>query len=167
MTNNFPPQGIQVLILNKKRDRSMEALSRACGGKPTRANLQRLATEPVKGFPKDTEIIRGLARGLGVRVIDVIVAFAVSLGLPVSLDDQTSLNLPGAGKLPDASKDLLRSMADQMLWWMDEVEAAVPTLDAAGDDAPSNVHPFPTPNWAQAAADKGEAGIDPEQLPDD
>lgn len=166
MTNNFPPQGIQALILNKKRDRSMEALSKACGGNPTRTNLQRLASEPVKGFPRDVEIIRGLARGLGVRVIDVILAFAISLQLPVSLDDSASLTLEGAGRLPDASKDLLRSMADQMLWWQEQVDTAdMETLPAA--DLPENVHQFPAPSWTQAAADKGEAGIDHDQLPDD
>ncbi|HAY44089.1 MAG TPA: hypothetical protein DCY59_11340 [Micrococcaceae bacterium] len=167
MTNNFPPQGIQALILNKKRDRSMEALSKACGGNPSRANLQRLVSEPVKGFPRDVDIVRGLARGLGVRALDVVVAFSISLGLPIGLDDDSSLTLEGAGRLPDASKDLLRSMADQMLWWQEQVDTQDDAAGTAPEGAHNNVHQLPAPVWDRAAADKGESGIEHDQLPDD
>lgn len=94
MKNTFANHGIQRLILDRKGDRSMESLSRACGGNPTRANLQRMTSEETKSFPKDPDVIRGLAKGLGVRVSDIVTAFAVSIGLPMSTDEH-DLTLPG------------------------------------------------------------------------
>ncbi|MFF5791088.1 hypothetical protein ACFY5D_03470 [Paeniglutamicibacter sp. NPDC012692] len=171
MTNTFPARGIQALILNKKRDRSMESLSQACGGVPTRANLQRLVSSPVKTFPKDNDVILGLSRGLGVRVSDIVTAFAISLGLPVNADDQSSLTLEGAGSLPEASKEVLRSMADNMLWWRDEVKAAEskPAAPAFDPDDPSNYDLAAHPNFEtdrdrfnKAHGGAGEENQDPD-----
>lgn len=164
MTTTHPPQGIQELILNKKRDRSMESLSKACGGNPSRANLQRLATEPVKAFPKDIDTIRGLARGLGVRVIDIIVAFSVSLGLPVNTDDQTNLTLEGAGKLPDPSKDLLRAMADQMLSWQEQANMVPRDPDDAANYDLAAHPPFET-DRDRFNKEHGDAGEENQDTP--
>lgn len=119
---NFPSNGIQRLILDRKGDRSMEALSRACGGNPTRANLQRMATEAPKSFPKDPQVVQGLAKGLGVRVTDVVLAFAASLGLPVS-NSETDLVIPNAGMLPVASRQVLREVASNMLSLQEQMPA--------------------------------------------
>lgn len=159
MNNTNHEHGIHRLILDRKGDRSMESLSRACGGNPTRANLQRMATEPTKSFPKDPDVIRGLAKGLGVRISDVVSAFAVSIGLPMDNADD-DLTLAGAGRLPKHSQQVLRDTADNMLWWQEQSIIA-----SDGANAPTaDVHElFPA---ERIAADKGEKGVDPEQLPE-
>lgn len=157
--NTNPNQGIRELILNKRGDRSLESLSKACGGVPTRANLDRLINRPVLSWPKENAVILGLARGLGVRVIDVVTAYAASLGLPVETDT-SNLTLQGAGNLPEGSQRVLRETADNMLWWQEQSIIA-----GDGANAPTaDVHElFPT---ERMAADKGESNIDPEQLPE-
>ena len=158
MKNTFTNHGIQRLILDRKGDRSMESLSRACGGNPTRANLQRMASEETKSFPKDPDVIRGLAKGLGVRVSDIVTAFAVSIGLPMSTDED-DLTLPGAGNLPEASQRILRETAENMLWWQEQAAISKSNPEAVGE-----VHNlFPAD---RIAASKGEPGVDPEQLPE-
>lgn len=158
MNKNHHEHGIQRLIQVRRGDRSMESLSRACGGNPTRANLQRMATEPTKSFPKDPDVIRGLAKGLGVRVSDVVAAFAISLGLPMdSYEDD--LTLPGAGRLPEPSQRVLRETASNMLWWQEQAAIAKNEPETMGE-----VHElFPAD---RIAASKGEPGVDPEQLPE-
>lgn len=167
MTNKLPKNGLQALILNHKGDRSYARLSAACGGVPSTVNAQRLATKPIKDFPT-VDVLTGLSRGLGVRLIDVLHAAAVSVGMPIHAPSDNDLLIPEAGRLPEESRRLLLDTAQNMLWWMERVDAAAPEgVEDSAEDAPNNVHPFPTPNWAQAAADKGEVGIDHDQLPDD
>ena len=157
--NTNPTQGIRELILNKRGDRSLESLSKACGGTPTRANLDRLINRPVLSWPKENAVILGLAKGLGVRTIDVVAAYASSLGLPVDTDT-SSLILPGAGNLPEASQRVIRDTAENMLWWKEQSEVSSRSEKAVS----AKVHElFPS---ERMAADKGDAGIDPEQLPD-
>lgn len=158
MNNYFPEHGIQRLIADRRGDRSMESLSKACGGIPTRANLQRMATTEVKTFPTN-EVILGLAKGLQVRAMDVVLAFCASLGLPLP-DSRTDLILPNAGNLPEASQRVLRETADNMLWWQEQSHIA-----SDGANAPTaDVHElFPAD---RIAASKGEPGVDPEQLPE-
>lgn len=161
MTTNFPNNGLQRLILDKKGDRSNTRLSAACGGNPTATNLQRLMTRPLKDFPT-ADVMRGLSKGLGVRVIDILHAAAISVGLPVTSDDGSALILDGAGHLPEESQALLKTMAEQMLWWQEQAEAT-----------PDNVTEFPSRDWGTMAADSkaGDTGtgdtIDPEQDTDD
>lgn len=167
MTSKLPKNGLQALILNHKGDRSYARLSAACGGVPSTVNAQRLATKPIKDFPT-VDVLMGLSRGLGVRLIDVLHAAAVSVGMPIHASSDNDLLIPEAGRLPEESRRLLLDTAQNMLWWMEQVDAAAPEgVEDSAEDAPNNVHPFPAPNWAQAAADKGEAGIDHDQLPDD
>ena len=157
--NTNPNQGIRDLILNKRGDRSLESLSKACGGIPTRANLDRLINRPVLSWPKENAVILGLAKGLGVRVIDVVTSYAASLGLPVETDT-SNLTLQGAGNLPETSQRILRETAENMLWWQEQSEISSKT----GDSNMGDVHElFPT---RRMAADKGEPGLDPEQLPE-
>ena len=156
--NTNPNQGIRDLILNKRGDRSLESLSKACGGVPTRANLDRLINRPVLSWPKENAVILGLARGLGVRVIDVVSAYAASLGLPVETDT-SNLTLQGAGNLPESSQRIIRETAENMMWWQEQANI---TSDR-NDSSPTEVRElFPV---HRAAADTGEQGIDPEQLP--
>ena len=158
MKNTFANHGIQRLILDRKGDRSMESLSRACGGNPTRANLQRMTSEETKSFPKDPDVIRGLAKGLGVRVSDIVTAFAVSIGLPMSTDEH-DLTLPGAGNLPEASQRILRETAENMMWWQEQAVIAKSDPETIGEVRQL----FPAD---RIAASKGEPGVDPEQLPE-
>lgn len=157
MNTYFPEHGIQRLIADRRGDRSMESLSKACGGIPTRANLQRMATTEVKTFPTN-EVILGLAKGLQVRAMDVVLAFCASLGLPLP-DSHTDLILPGAGNLPEASQRIIRETADNMLWWQEQAVISKSNPEAVGE-----VHNlFPAD---RIAASKGEPGVDPEQLPE-
>lgn len=167
MTNKLPKNGLQALILNHKGDRSYARLSVACGGIPSTVNAQRLATKPIKDFPT-VDVLMGLSKGLGVRLIDVLHAAAVSVGMPIHASSDNDLLIPEAGRLPDESRRLLIGTAENMLWWMEQVEATE-ILDGGDNSAetPDNVHQLPAPQWERAAADKGDSGIDPEQLPDD
>lgn len=158
--NTNPTQGIRELILNKRGDRSLEALSRACGGTPTRANLDRLINKPVLSWPKENAVIIGLAKGLGVRVIDVVTAYAESLGLPI-VSDMHDMTLPGAGALPESSQRVLRDMSENMLWWQEQAEISHAEQEVA------SVHELFPLDEQRLAADKGDKGIDPEQLPED
>jgi len=157
MTNTIPGNGLQALIRDKKGDRSNARLSQACGGTPTATNIQKLLSKPIKDFPT-ADVMRGLSKGLGVRVIDILHAAAISVGLPVATDDGSALTLVGAGRLPNESQELLKSMAEQMLWWQEQAEAT-----------PDNVTRMPTRDWESMAADSkaGETGtgntIGPEQ----
>lgn len=143
MTTHLPERGLQKLILNNKGDRSYSRLSTACGGTPTSTNLQRLATRKFETFPSP-DVMRGLSKGLGVRVVDILHAAAVSVGLPVASEDGSALTLDGAGNLPEESQAVLRSMAEQMLWWQEQSEAV-----------PNNVTELPQRDWGSMAADSG------------
>lgn len=165
MTSKLPKNGLHELILNHKGDRSYARLSAACGGVPSTVNAQRLATKPIKHFPT-VEVLAGLSKGLGVRMIDVLHAAAISVGMPIHASADDDLLVPDAGRLPEESRRLLLDTAQNMLWWMEQVEASS-AVDDPADGVPENVHQFPAPSWTQAAADKGEAGIDHDQLPDD
>lgn len=184
MNHDSPSLGIQALVRDRKGDRSLESPSKACGGIPTRANLDRLINRPVLSWPKENAVILGLAKGLGVRVIDVVVAYANSLGLPVQTDS-SSLTLPGAGHLPEASQRIIRETADNMLWWQEQQEVAQANLEKSERNVSrleerlaryqqmerpeaasgENVHELFSED--RVAADKGQSGVDPEQLPED
>lgn len=74
---------LQDLIAERKAGRSYEQLSRDCGGAPTAARLQQIATTPLRSFP-DPDTIRSLATGLRVPQRAVLTASAESLGLDVA-----------------------------------------------------------------------------------
>lgn len=168
MTNKLPKNGLQALILNHKGERSYARLSAACGGVPSTVNAQRLATKPLKEFPT-ADVLMGLSKGLGVRLIDVLHAAAVSVGMPIHSAPGEDLIVPGAGLLPDASRRLVVEMAENMLWWQERVETAsnAPAVLPEVDVLPDNVHQLPAIDWASKAADRGDHGIDPEAIPED
>jgi len=129
LRSSFPDKGIQHLIQERRGDRSLESLSQACGGVPTRSNLDRIIHRPVLSWPKDNSVITGLAKGLGVRVNDVINAYGRSLGLPVEAD-LDDLVLPGAGRLPVDSQKVLLGMSENMLWWQEQAQLGDSSRDS-------------------------------------
>ena len=172
MSKTFPPGGLQELILDRKRDRTYVQLEKDCGGTPTKSNIQRLATGPIVDMPT-TEVMRGLAKGLRVRIGDIVRAAAISVGLPMGTVSPNDLVIVDAGLLPADSQQALMDTAANMLWWMEQVAAeAARESDAAELPLPDNVRHLPTPDWTMHAADS-EAGktsgqdIDPDQLPDE
>lgn len=74
---------LQDLIAERKAGRSYEQLARDCGGAPSAARLQQIATTPLRAFP-DPDTIRSLATGLRVPERAVLNASAESLGLDVA-----------------------------------------------------------------------------------
>lgn len=160
MSNQFPTNGLQELIMERKRDRTYQELEADCGGTPTKSNIHRLATKPITDMPT-TEVMRGLAKGLRVRIVDVVRAAATSVGLPMGEVSPNDLVIADAGRLPSDSQQALMATAANMLWWQEQVAAQ------ASAEVPDNVHQLPTPVWDRAAADKGESGIEHDQLPDD
>jgi hypothetical protein len=135
MTESFPSDGIQNLILNKKGDRSYERLARDCGNDIKSRALHRAATKPALGFA-DPDTIKGLSRGLNVPVADVIRAYAVSLGLPMADDEKGVLRVVGGADLPETSQNLIVSLARELhdAW---QPKATAPTraeLDLAAYD---------------------------------
>lgn len=170
MKKTFPQGGLQRLIQERRGDRSYESLSRDCGGTPAKPNLQRLATDEYKSFP-GAEAMIGLSKGLKVRLLDIVIASAISCGLPLRADESDDLVIPGAAVLPNDSQDMLRDMARQMLWWQEQVEieknhGAEKVLgEGSGEDNVTPLRSVPEPEWEKMPADKGESGIDPDQDP--
>lgn len=104
------------LILAAKGDEARAGmtwneLSRRCGGKPAPKAIQKLALEPRKNFP-DPDTIEGLARGLGVTQMTVIMAAAESLGLQAKKEESSLLALmpTGTDKLTPEKTTLLLSI---------------------------------------------------------
>lgn len=128
------------LIADAKGDRSYDAISRACGGKPTPERLHQLATQPIKNFP-GPDTIAALARGLGRTVTDVVAAASRSVGLEVQMgSDPLSLTIPTAGSLPSPAQDALREVARQMLS-LHQVGLQAEESDGDGNAAPKTEEP--------------------------
>lgn len=108
------------MVLNMKGDRSMERLSRDCGGRPSAAALQKMVSSDLKAFP-DVETIRGLSRGLGAPVQEIIFACARSVGLQVAGESDDTLPITGGRNLPKSSQDALLTIAKDLI----EAQAAV------------------------------------------
>lgn len=106
---------IAELIRIGKADRSYEQLARDCGGQPTAARLQQIATKPVRTFP-DPPTIRGLSKGLRVTEATVVLAAAESLGLDVrrSASRLVSLLPAGVDRLTDEQVDAVLSVVHSM-----------------------------------------------------
>lgn len=112
MTTTPDPFG--ELIRRERGTRTNVDLARDMGGVVTGARVHQLATVRIKSFP-DPRTINALAAGLGVPAGAIILAAAETLGVNTrgSVDDDVIL--VGAGRLPESSKELLRSMAAEML----------------------------------------------------
>lgn len=113
MRQTFPERGIQNLIVRHKRDRSYERMAAVTNHSLSSKRLQQMATQPIRNFP-DPASIDDLAEILGTTKTEVLLACAVSLGIDVRSGDADDLVLPGAGRLPESSQDLLLSMSVEM-----------------------------------------------------
>lgn len=118
---------LAALINLRKGDRSYERLSRDCGGNPSRARLQQIATGELKEFP-DPETIQCLSRGLGATVTDIILASARSLGLNVAIGDPEALVVAGAGALDPSAQDVILGVARELLKREDSSSGTVTEL---------------------------------------
>ncbi|MCD2121207.1 hypothetical protein [Rhodococcus rhodochrous] len=106
---------LAALIADRKGTRSYEKISQDCGGLPTAKRVHQLATQPQKNFP-DPDTIRGLARGLGVPVTEVVMAAARTVNLPVYTgNDPSALSIGGAGALDDSAKEALTTVAREFI----------------------------------------------------
>ena len=161
---NNSPANLQQLILNNKRDRTYEQLSKDSGNVATKSTIQRLATQTIKDMPT-TAVMKGLARSLRVRLSEVVEAAAVSVGLNLSAQAEKDLVILGGRTLPTESQQLLMSMAENMLWWNEQLQLANASAEHEPEDA--NIHHMFPEDETRLAADAGDKGIDPEQLPED
>ncbi|HEX9089776.1 MAG TPA: hypothetical protein VF867_19950 [Arthrobacter sp.] len=100
------------LILARKDGRSYEQMSADCGGQPAGRRLQQLTMPSIvmRAFP-DPATITAVATGLGVSVVEVVLASARSLGLPVDGARADMINIPGAGSLPEDSRQAVIDVA--------------------------------------------------------
>lgn len=119
---------LEQLVLDHKGDRSYDRLGKDCGNNPTGKRLQQITTMGIKNFP-DPDTIRGLSRGLGVSITDVVLASARSLGLSVASDPTSgALVLADVAELPSSARQALTSVAREMV--VLSRSATVPEQDA-------------------------------------
>lgn len=118
---------LAALINQRKGTRSYVRLSRDCGGNPSRARLQQMATQKLREFP-DPETIQCLSRGLGATVTEIILASARSLGLSVAVGDPGALVVAGAGNLSPGAQDVILGLARELLKREDSSEGKVTDL---------------------------------------
>lgn len=109
MDKHFPQHGLQNTILDNKGHRSYDRLAKDCGGRVTRQGLQILATKAMKEFPAPDNL-ESIARGLGLPVMEVVRAAAISLGISTWTEPTDTITLEGARSLPGSSQDLIISM---------------------------------------------------------
>ncbi|UXN30973.1 hypothetical protein [Glutamicibacter sp. M10] len=156
-------ENFQQLVLRLKADKSYDAIEKLSGGAPTGRSLQKLLT---KGFTRmpDPETFQGLSRALNVPQRDLVLAAARTLGIYIEAENPADLTLVGAGRLPYESQELLRSTSRELQRWLERDQQHTVATDDSKQGATADVHElFPV---HRAAADKGDQGIDPEQLPE-
>lgn len=160
--DNNKAENFQQLVLRLKADKSYDTIEKLAGGAPTSRSLQKLVT---KGFTRmpDPETFQGLSRALNVSQRDLVLAAARTLGIYIEAENPSDLTLIGAGRLPNESQELLRSTSRELQRWMDRSQAEDATKGDAGSADAEVRELFPA---ERMAADKGEKGVDPEQLPE-
>ena len=157
MTKNSTEGGLPELILNHKGTRSFDDLSRACGGSPSGKRLHQMVSRPMRSFP-DPDTIKGLARGLNVSQMDVLLAAARSLGLRVSDSDNSVLVLQEAGTLPPERQELIISVARALIEGNEAMNSGAEAEQPADADL--------TQDMLDLAAHKGDQNIGPYDLPE-
>lgn len=159
MTNTSGPT-LQQLVLRLKGDRSYDALEKAAGGTPTSRALQKLVSNGFTRMPAP-ETFRGLSRALNVSQRELVLAAARTLGIDIEAENPSDLLLIGAGRLPQESQDLLTSTSRELQRWMEK------SSEEESKSANADIHQIFPFSESSLAADRGERGIDPEQLPDE
>lgn len=172
---NTTPENLSDLILNRKRERTYDALAKLSGGVLTRSNIQRMATtRQHKGLPS-LKVIQALAKVLGVPESRVLAAAGVSVG--IAPDWGSDLVIRGGLDLHPESQRMLLDMAEHMRWWSQEVESAksapdnVTPLRPRADHVDTDDAEDAGPDLSQFAADtsgrkRQEGDIDPERPQD-
>lgn len=136
---------LQELISLRKGDRSYERLSEACGGYPGGPRIHQLATTEIKGFP-DPSTIRGLAKGLGVTEMTVLLATAESLGLDIKMpggDGWAALLPAGTTKIPAYFRDAILTVVHSAIQVVEDAESRETTQP--DEHAPSTGEASVTP----------------------
>lgn len=144
---------LQELISLRKGDRSYEQLSKACGGNPGGPRIHQLATTRIKGFP-DPPTIRGLAKGLGVTEMTVVLACAESVGLDIHMpggDGWAALLPAGTTKIPGYFRDALLTVVHSAIQVIEDAESRVAGQSAAHATSTGEASVTPLP-----AAEEGE-----------
>lgn len=107
-------------LLTRYRDlsgASYEDMSRSVNGAITTAWMQKLTTQPPKSFPRNAATIQHLADLLQVPAATIVLAFATSLGLPVS-QAGTALSItlpPGTDILETRDVEAIRAVIRQLV----------------------------------------------------
>lgn len=161
--DNNQAENFQQLVLRLKADKSYDTIEKLAGGAPTSRSLQKLVT---KGFTRmpDPETFQGLSRALNVSQRDLVLAAARTLGIYIEAENPSDLTLIGAGRLPNESQELLRSTSRELQRWMEREGSVQRQEEKPTSSSNAQVHElFPS---ERMTADKGDAGIDPEQLPE-
>jgi hypothetical protein len=96
---------------------SYEDMSKVVNREITTARLHQLATEPPKSFPREAHTVQRLADLLQVPVATIVLAFAASLGLPVSQTGSLlSITLPpGTDSLEADDVAAIRAVVGQLV----------------------------------------------------
>jgi hypothetical protein len=96
---------------------SYEAMSEVVNREITTGRLHQLATVPPKSFPRDAGTVQRLADLLQVPVATIVLAFAASLGLPVSQQgSHLSITLPpGTDSLEAKDVEAIRAVVRQLV----------------------------------------------------
>lgn len=105
------------LIVRLKGTRTYEQLSEDCGGLPSSARIQQMATKPQTNFPA-VESIKGLAKGLGVKPVVLLAACGQDFELlsENDLNSSAGLLLPeGADKLTNAQQSVVVGMVRELV----------------------------------------------------
>ncbi|WP_394161666.1 hypothetical protein [Galactobacter valiniphilus] len=145
MTNQTPQgtpedDGLIQFIEANRGDKRDADLIRLADGKLGRTYFTVLRKQGISAFPGAT-VIEGLAQALDVKVSEVVLAAARSLGLPAYSTTSRDLVLYGAGELPIDSQRLLIETATNLLGWQERVDQLTPT-------------PASEPDWTQADFDQ-------------
>ncbi|WP_411815540.1 hypothetical protein [Gordonia sp. SND2] len=63
---------------------SLNAIATATGGRVSRQTMSNLAAGRATEWPKSTDTVTGLATALGVREETIVLAYATTIGIPIS-----------------------------------------------------------------------------------
>lgn len=122
--------------------KSVRDLADASGGRVKFQTFQELSTKPPKQFPKDLKTITGMSLALRVPETTIVLAYAKSLGIPVSSGSTFSLRLPAdVDSLSPAMQDAIlavarAAMTDPQIEAHESGAAEVVQLRSADPDAP-------------------------------
>lgn len=169
MTKKNPAGGLLDLIERHRNGRPYTELAAASHGLLKAPAIRNLVHDGLKSFPKASSL-EGYSYALGVPLADVVLAAAVSLDLDprkLGLGDRNDLVIPGAGSLPEDSRQMLRDMASMMLWWQAKAEGveespaeSAPTPEGDPSDEWQVDHDLAAYEQGKTAEEKGRDHLD-------